>query len=111
MHKPADRPDPETPGLRAELPRRSARTAVNAQVILRRSGQPNYRVRIYDVSPGGCKIEFVERPSLDDRVWIKFDGLEALEALVCWVDGFVAGVALARPIHPAVFEQLVRKLG
>ena len=102
---------PDRHGPRPHWPRRSSRTAVDAEVILRRPGQLSFRVRVHDVSPTGCKIEFVERPKLDDRVWIKFDGLEALEASVCWVDGFVAGVALEKPIHPAVFDLLVRKLG
>jgi hypothetical protein len=43
-------------------------------------------------------------------VWVKFDGLEALEAQVCWVDGLKAGLAFALPIHAAVFEQLLARL-
>lgn len=91
--------------------RKSARIAVRAEVVLRRGGQMNYRVRIYDASPHGCKIEFVERPRLDERVWVKFDGLEAVEALVCWIDGHVVGVEFKRPMHPAVFELLVSRMG
>lgn len=62
---------------------------------------------MHDASRYGCKIDFVEKPRLDDRVWVKFDGLEALEGLVCWVDGFTGGVEFEKPIHPAVFEMLV----
>ncbi len=85
-------------------PRKSARVSLAAEVALRRAGQPNYRVRVFDASPHGCKLEFVERPSLDETVWVKFEGMEALEASVCWVDGFAAGVEFKKPIHPAVFE-------
>lgn len=64
----------------------------------------------YDLSRHGCKLEFVDRPSLDDRIWVKFEGLEALEALVCRIDGFVADVEFERPIHDAVFNMQLARL-
>jgi hypothetical protein len=91
-------------------PRRSDRVTLAAEVALRRPGRLNYRVRVFDVSPEGCQLEFVERPEVDEYVWMKFDGLEALEARVCWVDGFKAGIKYASPIHPAVFDLLLARL-
>ncbi len=91
------------------LPRRSVRVMLDAEVILRRSGQNNYRVKVYDVSPEGCKVEFVERPTLDELVWVKFTGLEAMEALVCWVSGPRAGLEFRRPFYPPVYELLLRR--
>jgi hypothetical protein len=90
--------------------RRSERVAIHADVSLRRSGQHNYRVRVFDVSLHGCRVEFVERPQLDEQLWVKFDGLQAIEAEVCWLDGFAAGVNFRQPIHPAVFDRLVSAL-
>ena len=90
--------------------RRAERVAVDAEVALRRSGQNLYRVRVHDASPYGCRLEFVERPQLEERVWIKFDGLSAVEGLVVSIDGFVAGIDFRPPIHPAVFDLLVPKL-
>ena len=101
---------PEPPPLPNLSERRSERVALSAEVALRRSGKTNYRVRVFDISPLGCQIEFVERPAIEEVVWVKFDGLEALEAQVCWVNGFKAGVAFTAPIHPAVFDQLVARL-
>jgi len=101
-------PDPDLGRVPRE--RRSVRVPLEAEITLRRPGQQTYRVRVHDASPHGCKVEFVERPRLDERVWVKFDGLEALESLVCWVDGFVAGVEFVRPIYPAVFNLLVQKI-
>jgi hypothetical protein len=43
-------------------------------------------------------------------VWVKFDGLDAMEGQVIWVAGFVAGVEFIRPMHPAVFDALVPRL-
>lgn len=84
--------------------------ALDAEVALRRSGQRNYRVKLFDLSPHGCKIEFVERPRLDEVVWAKFEGLDALEAMVCWIDGSAGGLEFNRPIYPAVFDMLVDRL-
>ena len=95
------------PGDRPLVNRKALRIALDAEVALRRSGQLNYHVRVHDASRYGCRIEFVERPALDERVWVKFQGLQAIEGMVCWVEGFIAGVEFANPIHPAVFDRLV----
>ena len=78
---------------------------------LRRPGKLSYRVKVHDASCHGCKIDFVERPIPADRAWIKFDGLEPLAAEVCWVKGFATGLRFEKPIHPAVFERLLKTLG
>lgn len=92
-------------------PRRSDRVQVTASVSLRKPGKATFSSRVFDVSPEGCKVEFVDRPVVNDRVWIKFDGIENLESEVCWVDDFVMGVNFAKPMHPAVFDLLVERLG
>lgn len=84
--------------------------AVNAQVVVRRLRDHKFQVRVYDVSCHGCRIDFLTPPRLDDRAWVKFDGLEGLEATVCWIDGFTAGVQFAKPMHPAVFERVLGQL-
>lgn len=95
---------------RQHWPRRHQRTELTAEVSMRRLGKLNYRVRVYDVSPEGCRVELVDRPRIDETVLIKFDGLEALEAETCWVEGVTAGLEFARTIHPAVFDLLVARL-
>jgi hypothetical protein len=90
--------------------RKSARVGLDAEVLLRRAGHNNYRANVHDVSQEGCKVEFVERPMLDEIVWVKFEGLEAIEAMVCWVEGFAAGLEFQRPVHPAVFDVLLQRL-
>lgn len=94
----------------AQWPRKSDRIAVDAQVIVRRLRDHNFQVRVYDISRHGCKIEFITRPALEDRAWVKFEGLEALEAVVCWADDFTAGVEFAKPMHPAVFDRIASML-
>lgn len=105
-------------GLRFELDEtersrpsaRDERSLVAGEVVLRRSGNPNYRVKVMDVTRFGCRCEFVERPTIQERVWVKFDGLEALEAEVCWVESYSAGLKYANPLHPAVFDMLRDRL-
>lgn len=105
-----DRVDTGNRPARTMWPRKSARVPLRADVVLRRAGHNKYQVSVYDVSRHGCRLEFVELPRLDERVWIKFDGLEAIEALVCWTREFVAGLEFEREIHPAVFDMLVSRL-
>ena len=100
-------------GFGPEPPQRSrqaVRVPLEGHVSLRRAGANNYSVRVFDVSPYGAKLEFVERPRLDERVWVKFDGLDSIEALVCWTQGHAAGIEFVRPIYAAVFDALVTRL-
>ena len=95
---------------RKHWPRRRERVELFADVSLRRVGRSTFRVAVTDASADGCKVQLVERPSDGERVLVKFDGLEPLEADVCWVEGYAAGLRYARPMHPAVFELLVERL-
>ena len=94
-----------------DRPRQTFRVALDAEVVMRRAGSPNFRVQIDDISPEGCRVEFVDRPSLDERVWIKLDGLAALEGKVAWINGHSGGIRFDQPLHPAVFDGLVKRMG
>ena len=90
--------------------RKSARVPLQADVQLRRSGQHHYVVNVFDISLEGCKLEFVERPRLDETVWVKFEGYDAIQSTVCWVEGHTVGVEFERPIHPSIFEMMIERL-
>mgnify|MGYP002778626139 FL=1 len=95
---------------RVQTPRRSARVATNATVQLRRPGQYAYCARVLDLSQHGCRLEFVELPVLDERVWVRVAGLEPIEASVCWTLGHVAGLEFGKTIHPAVLDMVLARL-
>jgi hypothetical protein len=95
---------------KAQAPRKSTRVPVKAMVKLRRRGHHNFTVKVYDLSREGCKLEFLERPELDETVWVKFEGLELLKATVCWLENQTVGVEFERPIHSAVFSHIVDRL-
>lgn len=101
---------PVPASAKEEKPRLHHRISVGAEVTLRRAGKLSFRVRVFDVSPDGCKAEFIERPELKEQVWVRFDGIDALEAQVCWVVGAKAGLKFVRPIHAAVFDLLLQRL-
>jgi hypothetical protein len=86
------------------------RALVESEALLRRSGKLGFRVVISDLSTTGCKCEFVDRPDIREHVWIKFPGLDSLEAEVCWVSGCNVGLKFCNPIHPAVFNVLAARL-
>jgi hypothetical protein len=91
-------------------PRRADRLSLSGEAFLRSSGRKGYRVQVFDASPLGCSCEFIDRPRIADRVWVKFDGVEALEAEVSWVEESRSGVKFIKPIHPAVFDMLSHRL-
>lgn len=83
---------------------------MQGDVTVRRASFPNYRVEIHDLSLEGCRFKFVDRPLEGERVWVKLDGIEAVESTVLWVDSGSAGVRFERPLHPAVFDLLVHRM-
>ena len=91
------------------VPRRADRTNFSAEVFLRRAGKLGFRVKTFDLSPLGCKCEFVDRPLIEETVWVKFDGLEALESDVCWLEGSTLGIEFKNPLHSAVFAMLLQR--
>ncbi len=67
--------------------RKNKRKTLTAEVGVRRSVHR------------GVQSRFVELPRLGEQHWIKFDGLESLEATVRWLDGHVGGVHFERPLQ------------
>lgn len=98
------------PAPHEHWPRRSTRQAASTSAMLRRPGRRAYTTTASDLSPHGCRCEFIERPSISDLMWIKFDRVEALECKVSWVEGSSVGLEFIRPLHQAVFEMLLHRV-
>jgi len=96
---------------RVETHRGYERVQVDGEAALRRAGKLHFRVRVYDLCANGCRAEFIDRPEIGEQVWIKFDGMEAIEAHVRWIAGSGAGLMFARPIYAAVFDMLLARFG
>ena len=96
---------------RQQVARNGKRKTAGMEAQLRRIGRLSYWVELRDLSPEGCLIELVERPALDEIMQVRLPGLETLQARVRWVDNYVAGLKFERPIHPAVFDLLLQRMG
>ena len=94
-----------------QVARSEQRRTAGMQAQLRRIGRLKYWVELRDLSPDGCMIDLVERPALDEVMQVKLTGLETLQARVRWVDNYIAGLKFEQPIHPAVFELLLQRMG
>jgi hypothetical protein len=101
---------PEDEEEESQTPRSYDRIEVAAEVSLRRNGRQHYIARLFDLTPKGCRVEFVERPRCGETVWAKLDGFDSIEATVRWVDGFYGGLEFVRPIYPSVFDLLLARL-
>lgn len=99
----------QAPAEKQHQPRHNERFPFAAEVSMRRLGKANYRVAVFDMSLSGCQVELVERPRVGEHVRIRLEGLEILEAEVCWVEGARGGLRFEKTIHPAVLDLLVAR--
>lgn len=91
--------------------RRSGRTSLDTDIVVRRVGGFNFEVGVQDISRGGCRVELIEAYEVGDPVITRLPNLEPLGSRVCWTEGTTAGIQFLRPIHPAVLDSLVQRLG
>lgn len=88
--------------------RRTERWAWDAEVQFR-SGTKRANVRLRDISPLGARIKGVFLVHEGDRFFIRFPGMESIEAKVAWVTEFEFGCEFARPLNPVILEALVSR--
>ncbi|MFN3516216.1 MAG: PilZ domain-containing protein [Novosphingobium sp.] len=88
--------------------RRTERWAWDAGVQFR-SGVKRANVRVRDISPLGARIKGVFLVHKGDRFFIRFPGLESIEARVAWVTDFEFGCEFVRPLNPVILEALVSR--
>jgi hypothetical protein len=96
-------PAPRPEGCR----RRSCRRPVEHEVGVKKRGGFGFQLATLDVSPEGCRVELVEMVDAGERVIVRLPALEPLGAQVAWVQGANAGLHFQRPLHSAVFDQLI----
>ena len=101
---------PEAEVVVPQTPRSHERAPLEAELSLRRSGRKGYIANLFDLTPKGCRVEFIEKPRRGEKIWAKIDSFDPIEATVRWVDGFYGGLEFVRPIYPAVFDLLLARL-
>jgi hypothetical protein len=98
-------PAPRPEGCR----RQSCRRPVKHEVGVKKLGGFGFQLPTLDVSPEGCRVELVEMVDAGERVIVRLPALEPLGAEVAWVQGANAGLHFQRPLHAAVFDQLMNR--
>jgi hypothetical protein len=96
-------PTPRPEGCR----RQSCRRPVEHEVGVKKLGGFGFQLPTVDVSAEGCRVELVEMVDAGERVIVRLPALEPLGAEVAWVEGANAGLHFQRPLHSAVFDQLM----
>jgi hypothetical protein len=96
----------ETDGLAT---RKSERVPVKLNARMKRFGRGSFLVSVTDLSVTGCKVEYCDRPEVEETVAVGFEGLGSIEAKVRWISGTECGLDFACPFHPAVLELLLQR--
>lgn len=96
---------------RQDEPRRAERLPLDVVGGVRKQSSTTLNAKILDLSTHGFRA-IVSAPLQEGSVvWLKLPGLAAQQARVAWCEGLVAGCALTAPLHPAVFEHIVKTFG
>ncbi len=85
------------------------RVAVALLCDVRQGTRPWARVRLEDISQSGFRIPWLLNCAPDFPLKIKIPGLQILSSRVCWQQGRQLGCEFAVPLHPAVFEHILRE--
>ncbi|AUW59399.1 pilus assembly protein PilZ [Sphingobium sp. SCG-1] len=94
--------------IKSGYERTDTRHHVQIGVKLRRPGESWFSSRISDLSATGFRVQtFVKlKPGMD--IWIMLPGFEGRRAEVMWVRDHEAGCNFERPLHPAIFDHIVK---
>ncbi|MGK2910067.1 MAG: PilZ domain-containing protein [Sphingobium sp.] len=94
--------------IRPSHARSDTRHNVMIGVKLRRSGEGWFSSGVSDLSITGFRVQtFVKLVSGTD-LWIMLPGFEGRRAQVMWVRDHEAGCNFERPLHPAIFDHIVK---
>ena len=91
-----------------ESERLAARHNVLIAVKLRRPGESWFSSRVSDLSLSGFRLQSFVKLSPGMDVWIMLPGFEGRKAKVLWSRQHEAGCAFEQPLHPAIFDHILR---
>jgi len=90
--------------------RRDDRAIVDLECELR-VGSGNWRkTRIANLTPKGFQVELIDMPTDGTQVYVRFGGMQMLQAEACWSDMGTAGCKFTNPLSPYVFDHIVASL-
>ncbi len=104
-------PDPwRIPSLAGDR-RRIRRVSCRTSAAFRQSQRKPADARIVNLSTHGCAVKGAEPQAAGTRCWIVLPTLESWEAKVAWSDGATLGLDFSRPLHRAVAEMVIERIG
>ncbi|WP_299323161.1 PilZ domain-containing protein [Parasphingopyxis sp.] len=90
--------------------RRAAhREPVDVRAGFRKTGYEAAKADVSDISLTGCKVDSAMSLGIGAEVWIRFPGLQPMQATIAWSRGFEAGCKFTEPFHPAVLDDFLRR--
>lgn len=69
------------------------------------------RKKLRDLTPEGFQVELLDMPARGTPVYIRFAGMEMLQAEICWSNFDTAGCRFLSPISAYVFDHVVATYG
>lgn len=85
------------------------REPVDMRAGFRKTGYDAAKADVTDISRTGCKVDSAMNLGPGTEVWIRFPGLQPMQATIAWSRGFEAGCEFAEPFHPAVLDDFLRR--
>lgn len=77
-------------------------------IRMRRKGESWFKSRITNLSLNGCTLSSFAKLELDQEIWVMFPGFEGRRAIVTWAENHQAGCVFDKPLHPAIFDHILR---
>ena len=84
------------------------RCNVLINVKLRRTGENWFNARISNLSPTGFRVQSFAKLEVDSALWVMLPGFDGRCAQVIWTRDHEAGCQFERPLHPAIFDHILR---
>lgn len=88
--------------------RRYARQSVLIAVKFRRKGEAWFRSKVTDMSPAGFRLLSFVKLKVGMECWVMFPGFDGRRARVIWVANHEAGCVFDIPLHPAIYDHILR---
>ena len=88
--------------------RRHNRASTLIGVKFRRKGEARFRTKVTDLSPAGFRLLSFVKLRVGMEVWVMFPGFDGRRARVIWVANHEAGCTFESPLHPAIYDHIVR---
>jgi hypothetical protein len=88
--------------------RRFERKGLHLAATVRKNATLRYPVDLIDLSVTGFRFKACAALMKGTRVWLTMPGMAGLEAVISWDRGGEFGCEFDRPLHPSVFEHIVK---